>query len=217
MMSNNEKGIFWVFNSTLWKVQDNLYQKSFTVYEKLKTEEQKKLNTKTHFNKIKTIEKKIIDLNKQERDIDLAYQELRGKQRLCKEQISVINQEIQNLDPRTQENEEFRAEYMKLDFNWFEFAPGFYSLRSTEYKALMKFSKTKEYRNSINWNKIRQKYNDMRTLAISSKQRQQIIIDLQNKIDRHWLDIEIPVLFEVQKVEIRNGEIIISNALPSPE
>lgn len=58
---------------------------------------------------------------------------------------------------------------------------------------------------------IRNQFN----LAITNKQKQQVIFNLQTTIDWKSLGINLPNMFEAAKVEIKNGAIIIDNALPN--
>lgn len=194
------------------KVQENLYSVALELYEKTKKEFQKKLPSQKHFKAIKKNELQIVVYEEEQRILDMQDQEIRAKKRILNDQISLLYKEIEALDPRLAESGS--SEEKNLYNAWLSslgFSPSFYSLRQSEYDALLKLEKTKEYRNLKNWDKIKQKYEDLRTLAISNKQKQQIVLDLQNKIDWYWLGIEIPVLFEVQEVKVVDGEIFINN------
>lgn len=206
------KTLYGVFNSTMSKVQENLYSVALELYEKTKKEFQKKLPSQKHFKAIKKNELQIVVYEEEQRILDMQDQEIRAKKRILNDQISLLYKEIEALDPRLAESGS--SEEKNLYNAWLSslgFSPSFYSLRQSEYDALLKLEKTKEYRNLKNWDKIKQKYEDLRTLAISNKQKQQIVLDLQNKIDWYWLGIEIPVLFEVQEVKVVDGEIFINN------
>lgn len=169
------------------KVQNNLYQKLEDLYQKYKKENQKKLPTKKHFSSISLLNKKIEVLDKESMQLDQAQEEIRVKRRLLREQVNVVEHEIEALDPKLdteEENAEAYRNYKELSLD-VGFTPGYYSLRKTEYQAIMSLSLEKDFRNYKNWRKIQSKYEDLRTLAISNKQKQQIILDLQNKIDWH--------------------------------
>lgn len=210
-MADN-KTLYGVFNSTMDKVEDSLYNDARKLYEQYKEDQQKKLPTKKHFASIKVIESKYDVLDVELRKLDQKRDDLRNQQRLLNEQENVLRHEIESLDPKLEETKEITNDgYCAMGFSNFSFAPRFYSLKTTEFEALKQLTTTKEFRNYLNRKKIVQKYEDLWTLAISPKQKQQIIIDLQNKIDWHWLGIEIPVLFEVQEVKVVNGEIHINN------
>ena len=76
-------------------------------------------------------------------------------------------------------------------------------------------SKTKEYTNYEARKKIHAQVRAQFNLCIKDSERQSVILKLQNGIDWKALGINIPNLFDIKKVTIADGTIIINNDLPN--
>lgn len=91
----------------------------------------------------------------------------------------------------------------------------YYSCTKSDVAVAKAIHKTTEVSNLIAFKTIEAQIRNQFNLAITNKQKQQVIFNLQTTIDWKSLGINLPNMFEAAKVEIKNGTIIIDNALPN--
>lgn len=205
-----------VFSQTMRKISSQLENNVKTTYQEIFEDLQKQIKTKPFLLKKEKLEKKkeLIQSQREElwRQRDMLYQTVQ----MIESQLQNITNEMRELDP-VMKIESRQEEVKNTPFFALPFAPSLSCIRETEYKACKTAEKSKHYRNFIAWEKIEEKYRAMMNLAISNAQKQKIVIELQNAIDWHSLWIDIPTLFQIQEIKVVKGEIILNNALPSPE
>jgi len=208
-----------VFTKTLDEIKNKLKDKAEKNYKNQLEKLQKTLKTAPRQRKIKAIEEKQKELEEKDEEIKRIRESIQQKKETYRSQIKTLENEMRDLDPvHKHDSEEFMEKHPCMNWNWnyrLNF-PTSSSIRETEYKALVMLEKSKEFRNYANYKKIEEKYRAMRELTSTPRQRQELIIGLQNKIDRHALGIDIPTLLEIQEIEVVNGEIVLNNALPAP-
>ena len=176
------------FNKTISMIDTNLSKKRKEEKERCK-EVYRKSNTKMN-----SKQKKLSDIKVKLSELSL-----------LKNQIET---ELENLDPKL-ERSEIEAFNKKHWTNMNE-----YYTKKSELKIAAELKKTTADKNYNAWRKILEQTKNLYSLAITAKQKQEIIINLQQSVDWRELGIELPNLFEINKVEINKWVIILNNALP---
>ncbi len=122
-----------------------------------------------------------------------------------------LNLDIKNADPSITGAEHKKAK----EKYWAAVQWHSYSARKSDVEVAKVIYKTKEIMNITAFDTIEAQIRNQFNLAITNKQKQQVIFNLQTTIDWKSLGINLPNMFEAAKVEIKNGAIIIDNALPN--
>ncbi len=128
------------------------------------------------------------------------------------EEKNKLQLQISNSNPRIAKNfndlpDQYRVSNVFYERN--------YDITEMQAKVAVAVSKSKEWINYMNWLKIKENFQHMFNLAITAKQQQGIVLQLQNTVDRHALGIDMPSVFKIDKIKINNGMIVLNNALPS--
>ena len=176
-------------------------------FETTKGQIQVELQSKVDVEKNKLTEKyrsNIPEMDKLQAEIADLHDKIDAMQTLKQDKKT----ELQNLDPLVSSDEvhRFNAKH-NTDVST-------YHTKRSQLSIAEELSKTVAYNNITAWNTIKTQINSQYNLAVSAKQKQQVIMNLQTSIDWKALGIPIPNLFQPQKVEIKNGKIILDNALP---
>lgn len=136
-------------------------------------------------------------------------EEINKEIRILEDESSSLTTAIRNIDPHlsTSETRELCDKY-GLELNS-------YSSKKSDFEIEKTILKTNEYNNMKAFKKIRRQILNQFDMAITNKQKQQVIMSLQTSVDWKALGINIPNMFEITKVEVKWWKIIIDNALPS--
>lgn len=139
----------------------------------------------------------------------LLEQKREAKEELKKE-IEKIKLELENMDSHISSDEviAFNKEH------WTDENP--YSVRRSVLETAKLCVDKPAYINIRAFKKIKTQIRNQFNMAITNKQKQQVIMWLQTSVDWKALGINIPNMFEITKVEVKNGTIILDNALPDP-
>ena len=158
--------------------------------------------------------KSITDLSAKQKLVE----KKKNKIEQLKMEIAQLETDIQNLDPSVSKEEaKLICKKNWVDLNDVPLAWGYYYswYKKSELEVWIALMNTTAHHNLEAFRKIQQQVKAQFDLAIRPKEKQAIILWLQTSVDWKALWINIPNLFEINKVEVKGWKIIIDNALPA--
>jgi hypothetical protein len=131
------------------------------------------------------------------------------RERVLDEQINALEREIDTRDGfTTKEKEALSEEECKL----IDVVNNGYHKAKSQIKAMKKALNTSEARNYLNFLKLETNTRTMYDLAITAKEKRNIIFSIQTR-DWRSVGVEIPQLPHLERFEIQDGEIKLPTQL----
>ena len=154
---------------------------------------------------LKLIKQKDVQENLKAEERDAHYK----RERILEDQINALEREIDTKDGfTTKEKEALTEEECKL----IDVVNSEYHKAKSQIKAMKKALNTNEARNYLNFLKLEINTRTMYDLAITAKEKRNIIFVLQSR-DWRSLGVDVPQLPHLDRFEIKDGEIQLPTQL----